>query len=83
MFLCNFVVEIERKRLGAVVLAVAEKLSQRSFAIAEKLSRLGIAIKQVCCSALGSALFDLLVQCVARMKNLVFNNLKVAEKAAT
>ena len=30
-----------------------------------------------------SALFDLLVQCVARIKFLVFNNLKVAEKAAT
>ena len=43
VFLCNFVVEIERKR--------------RSLADAEKLSRLGIAIKQVCCSALGSALF--------------------------
>ena len=27
--------------------------------------------------------FDLLVQCVARIKILVFNNLKVAEKAAT
>ena len=69
VFLCNFVVEIERKR--------------RSLADAEKLSRLGIAIKRACCSALGSALFDLLVQCVARMKILVFNNLKVAEKAAT
>ena len=56
---------------------------QRSFADAEKLSRLGIAIKQVCCSALGSALFDLLVQCVARIRFLVFNNLKVAEKAVT
>ena len=55
----------------------------RCLACAEKLSRLGIAIKRACCSALGSALFDLLVQCVARMKNLVFNNLKVAEKAAT
>ena len=54
-----------------------------SFAGAEELSRLGIAIKQVCCSALASALFDLLVQCVERMKFLVFNNLKVAEKAAT
>ena len=55
----------------------------RCLACAEKLSGLGIAIKRACCSALGSALFDLLVQCVARMKNLVFNNIKVAEKAAT
>ena len=46
-----------------------------SLAGAEELSRLGIAIKQVCCSALGSALFDLLVQC-GKKKDLVYNNIK-------
>ena len=34
----------------------------RSLADAEKLSRLGIAIKRACCSALGSAIFDIVVQ---------------------
>ena len=55
----------------------------RSLADAEKLSRLGIAIKRACCSALGSAIFDILIQKVARNLKCVVNKLKVAEKAVT
>ena len=42
----------------------------RSLAIAEELSRLGIAIKRACCSALASAIFDMLVQISGKKSQL-------------
>ena len=39
-----------------------DKQKERPLAVAEDFSRLGRAIKRACCSALASAIFDMLVQ---------------------
>ena len=59
---------------------VALLSARRSLAGAEELSRLGIAIKQACCSALGSAVFDMLGQMKLEVRNYKLEIMRLSIK---